>query len=179
MEWGLWSTAPARQHGPARSLPHLAGRSWETPAATCDLAVGPPGRAEAAESGAGAGRVSPGTNLPGRVLLGVQSPTRTPFIPSGVLILGMAIAQGLQNRASLPRRGRKRTEQWGRQLCSSWGRKENPSQKPWNTQHAPNPWSGQGCLDEVQSCFHQHFPSLKPTPLSPTAGWGEGSAHHS
>lgn len=49
----LWM---GRQRGTARSLPHLAGSSRETPAATCDLAPVPPGRAEAAESGAGAGR---------------------------------------------------------------------------------------------------------------------------
>lgn len=107
------------------------------------------------------------------------SPTRTPSMPSSVLIPGTAIAQGLWHGASLPRRGRKRPEQWGRHLCSSWDRMENPSHKPWNNQHAPNPGSGQGCLDEVQSCLHQHSPSLKPTPLAPTGGWGEGSAHHS
>lgn len=89
------SPSPRRAAWPCQVSATLGRQSWEMLAAMCDLAVSPPGRAEAAESSAGAGRVSPGTNLPGRVVPRVQSPTRTPSIPSGLRILGTAIAQGL------------------------------------------------------------------------------------
>lgn len=149
------------QHGPARSLPHLAGD------AGCNMPLGSglPGQAEAEESGAGAGRGSPRDKPAGSGFAEGAEPHLHPLHPlwPEVLLLSTAIAQGACSE----------TEALGQHLCSSqrWGQDGKPFPRALADPRARSGLPSQGATWPPSTtstrCFRCHHPSHQ-------AGYGRG-----